>query len=119
MPMEEPRKAPRWLVALSSASVVATFGCFLAAAAYSQITSEPWPPPLYVRLVSAAIVSFGIAFGSGLIYSVVTGTYYSGLAGRWVTRQCDPLHFWLLLGAIGVLPVALIVYGVCKFSMAS
>ena len=116
--MAETTKAPRWLTALSYAAVAGVFGCFIGAAAYSQISHAPWPSPVYVRLVSAALISLGLAVATGLLFAVFRGSVYSGLARRHVTRSRDPLHFWLLLAVIGLLPLALILYGVYKFTAA-
>ena len=116
--MTKTTKAPRWLTALSYASVAGVFGCFIGAAIYSQLSHEPLPSRVFVRLVSAAIISLGLAVGTGLLYAVFLGSVYSGIARRHVTRLRDPLHFWLLLTVIGLLPVALILYGVYKFTVA-
>jgi len=66
-------------------------------------------------MVSGAFVSFGFTFGLGVVHTAYSGSYYSGLVRRQVSRERDPFHFWLLLGVIGLLPLAIVIYGVWKF----
>ncbi len=106
--------SPRWLLMLCVLFLAGTLGGFIAAALLA--TANPWPddaspPPLYVQLVSTAIICLGLVFEIGLIHTVYVGTFYSGIARRQVNRVRDPLHFWLLLGAISLLALAPVAYG--------
>jgi len=112
------RTSPGWLKVLFAVGLLGTFGGFIGAAVFSRL--HEWPqhtsaPPLFVQMVSGAFTCFGLSFGLGLVHTAYIGSYYSALARRHVTRERDPFHFWLLLGIIGLLPLAIIVYGVWKF----
>ncbi len=116
--MPATRTSPGWLKILFVIGLLATFGGFIGAAIYSRLHEWPQhtsPPALFVQMVSGAFACFGLTFGLGLLHTAYVGSYYSGLARRRVSRERDPFHFWLLLGIIGLLPLAIVVYGVWKF----
>ncbi|WP_409213365.1 hypothetical protein [Prosthecobacter sp.] len=110
--------SPEWLKVLCAVGLLGAIGGFISAVIYSSLHEWPQdssPPVIYIQLVSGAFACFGLAFGLGLVHTAYVGRYYSGLARRQVTRQRDPFHFWLLLGSVGLLPLAIIVYGVWNF----
>ncbi len=119
--MRTTRQSSKWLKGLFLGGALCAFGGFIGSAVYAVL--HEWPRhtsalPLYARMVAGALICFGLTFGMTLVHTASTGGYYSGLARRQVTRKNDPIHFWTLLGSIGVLPLAIVVFGVWKFITA-
>ena len=116
--MSMKRASPLWLKVLIVIGLLGALVCFIGAGIYSIVHEWPQnspPPALFGQLMSGAVISFGVTIGLGLVHTAFVGCYYSGFAGRRVCRDRDPLHFWLLLALIGLLPVAIIVYGIREF----
>ena len=68
-----------------------------------------------IKLVCIAIISLGWLVITGLIDAILIGSFYSGFCRGTVSRKQQPIHFWLLIGAVFLFPLALIGYGVFKF----
>ncbi len=119
--MKQKSPSPLWLKTGFIVTLLGAVGCFVAATIYG--TLHPWPqdstpPLLFVQCISGFCACFGLAFGLGIIHTIFAGGYYSGIARRIVRRDSDPLHFHGLLAVIGLLPLALIAYGVHIFLAA-
>lgn len=111
-------RTPKILTASSYLAAFGIFGGFAATAVYAWLfmpAEQKQLDPLGIKFACVALVSLGWLVLTGLVNAALRGSFYSGLSGGTVSKTKQPVHFWLLLGAVSLLPMALIGYGIFQF----
>jgi hypothetical protein len=82
---------------------------------------DPGPPPTPagVRFVAFGLASFGVTFGLWALILAHTEEVYSGFSKRRITKRHDPKQFLAMQAGIGVLALAIVIWGVYKFVRAT
>jgi hypothetical protein len=112
-------KSPRPLRLLFLISFFSMWGIFaaaLVAAWLDQRAGLERPSLLYGYLSCAAFISVPATISIGMSETICGGWLYSGFARRVVTREDDPVHFWVAVALIYVVSAAFIALGAWRMS---
>ena len=107
---DSPSRLDRCLKVSVIATVIGAVASLIAVFGYAAVVKTAQPPMFCKVLIWTAVAFLGLTFVlAGPINR--NGAIYSGLARRRVTRQSNPVHFWIAIAAFESIGAFLVTWG--------